>query len=465
MALALAYAAGVCAGEVSSEVADLARQYLCNPNAGAKEKLAQRLDTSGYDPESVVSALRPPPPKDVKPGYFEEQHFRVPELREKHPDDLLFYVVPESYRPDTPTGLIILMHGGGHGSPPTAPRTYMRMNDKTRRAYGDAFYKSGMIAVGPSAPVKKSSARWCVPEADDYLRDVILEFETRFSIDPNRVVLMGYSMGGFGAMHQVQRQPDRFAAVLAGAGSWTLAYWPVIHGTPLWIVHGANDAVPGKRPHFTDVLSARWADKLLTAQGIPHEYLEHDRGHDLADAHAPMCRFVERMPSVRRDPYYPRVVCATPRGYSRGVKYPAPHNRWISIIETVEGKITYDCLRSEGPRQGWKMPVENWEGWTLIHYRQGYPGALIDATNRGGNHFEVTARNVKCFALWLHSKMVDFDKPVRVTVNGKPAFDAVGRPSVSGALRSFERRRDWGLIYTADIRVNVETEANDTGAG
>jgi len=397
----------------------------------------------------------------VEAGYFAEHHFRVPELREKHPDDLLFYVVPGSYRPDTPTGLIILMHGGGHGSPRTAPRTYLRMNDKSGRAFGDAFYKSGMIAVGPSAPVKKSSARWCVPEADDYLCDVILEFEERFNIDPNRVVLMGYSMGGFGAMHQVQRQPDRFAAVLAGAGSWSLAYWPVIHGTPLWIVHGANDAVPGKRPHFTDVLYARWATKLLAAQAVPHEYIEHDAGHDLTDAHAPMCRFIGRMPSVRRDPYHPRVVCATPLGYSPGMKYPVRHNRWLSIIEVSEGKITYDCLRAKGPAQGWKMPIENWDGWTLIHDRRDYPGAVVDATNQGANHFEVTTRNVKRFALWLHPKMVDFDKPVRATVNGKSAFDAVVKPSVSTALRSFECRRDWGLSYTAQIHVNVERESND----
>jgi len=421
-----------------------------------KQRLAQRLDASGCDPVSVVRSLRPPPVTDVKPGYYPEQHFRVPEFRAQHPDDLLFYVVPESYRPDTPTGLIVLMHGGGHGSPRTAPRTYMRMNDRKGRAYGDAFYKSGMIAVGPSAPFKKSSARWCVPEADDYIRDVVLEFQARFNIDPNHVVLMGYSMGGFGAFHQVQRQPDRFAAVLAGAGAWTFAYWPVTQGTRLWIVHGANDAVPGKRPRFTDVLYARWADKLLTAQGIPHEYLEHDGGHDLEAAHAPMCRFVERMPSVRRDPHYPHVVCATPRGYSRGMKYPAPHNRWVSIVETTEGKLTYDCLRSEGPRQGWKMPIKNWEGWKLIHYRQDHPGAMVDATNLGGNRFQVTTRNVKRFALWLHPKMVDFAKPVRVSVNGKLAFDAAAKPSVSAALRSFERRRDWGLIYTAEVRVTVQ---------
>jgi len=457
--LALSIAAGLHAGDVPQSVCDMARQYLSARDAETRQTLARQLDLSGCDPVSVVRALRPAPATDVTPGYYPGEHFRTPELLKKHPDSLLFYVVPEGYRPNTPTALVVLMHGGGTGSPPTAPRTYMRVHDKTGRAYGDVFSKSGMIAVGPSAPVSKSSARWCLPESDDYIRDVVIESQARFNIDPDRVVLMGYSMGGFGAFHQAQRQPDRFAAVLAGAGSWSFAYWPVIHGTPLWIVHGANDAVPGKRPRFTDVEYARWADKLLTQQGIPHEYLEHAGGHGLEDAHAPMCQFVERMPAVRRDPYHPRVVCASPTGFSTGAKFPVSHNRWVTILETADGKLTYDCLRAKGPRQGWKMPIENWQGWELTHSRRAYPGALVDATNEGENRFSVTTKNVKRFALWLHPKMVDLSMPVRVTVNGEVAFDAKIKPSVTIALRSFERRRDWGLIYPAMVELSAPAAA------
>ena len=53
--------------------------------------------------------------------------------------------------------------------------------------------------------------------------------------------------------------------------------------------------------------------------------------------------------------------------------------------------------------------------------------------------------------------MVDFARPVRVTVDGKQAFDRRVSPSLSAALRSFERRRDWGLIYTAEIQIGVKT--------
>jgi len=372
---------------------------------------------------------------------------------------LLFYVVPESYRPETPTGLVVLMHGGGLKSTRTAPRRYMRMHDETGYALGDAFYQSGMIAVGPSALVKKTSVRWCVPESDDYLRDVILEFEARFNIDPDRVVLMGYSMGGFGAMHHVQRAPDRFAAVLAGAGAWSLAYWPVIDGTPLWIVQGAHDAVYGKRGHDTDAQYARWAVKLLAEQGLAHDYIEHNGGHDPRDAHEALCRFIARMPSMRRDPYYPHVVCVTPRGWTARMKYPAPDNRWVTILETIPGEITYDRLINVWPEPKPKTPREKWEAWRLTCRKERHHGALVDATNRGGNAFDVVAHNVKRFALWLHPKMVDFGKPVSVTVNGRLAFEALVQPTVSTALRSFERRHDWGLIYPAEIVVAVPCQS------
>ncbi len=457
-AVALALSpASACGDEIPAKVKAMANDYL--RQCAAEQELALRLDRSGCDPLSVVRALRPAPEPDVKPGYYDAEHFHSPELRKKHPDDLLFYVVPESYRPDNPTGLIVFMHGGGKRSPRTAPRRYMRMGDQTGYALGDAFYRSGLIAVGPSALVQDTSVRWCVPESDEYLRDVILEFEARFNIDPNRVVLMGYSMGGFGAMHHVQRSPDRYAAVLCGAGAWSLAYWPVIEGTPLWIVQGAKDAVFGKRGHDTDAQYARWAVKLLERYGLAHEYVEFDGGHDPRDAHEALCRFIKRMPAVRRDPYYPHVVCVTPRGWTPRMKYPAPHNRWVSILETARGEIEYDRLINVWPRPMPKTPREKFNAWRLTCRKERHRGALVDARNLGGNAFEAAARNVKRFALWLHPRMVDFRKPVRVTVNGRLAFQAFVRPSVSAALRSFERRRDWGLIYPVEIEVAVPDAA------
>ena len=84
--------------EIPAKVKAMAKEYLSVCEAA--QTLAGKLDQSGCDPIRVVRALRPKPEPDVKPGYYDAEHFRSPELRKKHPDDLLFYVVPESYRPD-----------------------------------------------------------------------------------------------------------------------------------------------------------------------------------------------------------------------------------------------------------------------------------------------------------------------------------------------------------------------------
>ena len=233
---------------VPDAVIRVAREYVATADPEHRSELAAELDRSGCDPVHLVRALRPLPAREVEPGYYRAEHFLAPDLREKYPDDLLYYVVPESYTPDEPSALAVVMHGGAKGDERTMAHWYMRP-DGEGSGLGEAFTKAGMVAVGPSAPVNtKRWERWCLPEADDYIRDVIIEFQSRFNIDPDRVFLLGHSMGGFGAYQHIQVQPDRFAAVLVSAGSWYMAYWPVIRGTPLWIVQGVRDSEPGGRP-------------------------------------------------------------------------------------------------------------------------------------------------------------------------------------------------------------------------
>jgi hypothetical protein len=82
-------------------------------------------------------------------------------------------------------------------------------------------------------------------------------------------------------------------------------------------------------------------------------------------------------------------------------------------------------------------------------------GACIEAVNRGENRIEVTAQNVARFTVWLHPQMVDPRKPVTIAVEGGPAVRARLHPSLVTALESYERRRDWGLIYPMKVEVAI----------
>jgi predicted esterase len=425
----------------------LGRRYLTAGNAKERRQLASQLDDYQGDIEPVLMELRQRTYRTMPAGYRPAEHFLDPKLRNKHPDDLLYFVVPDDYRPDRPTGLIVFLHGGGKHTPRQAPQATLRFPTPdmppANHCSGDMLAATGMIAVGPSAPWnEKSYYRWCLREADVYLSDVILECKRRYNIDPDRVFLIGHSMGGFGAYQHIQRQPDRFAAVVANSGSWSLAYWPAVRGTPLCIVQGKQDARPGVRWHYTDVEYGRWTDKILSREKLDHVYLEHDGRHGFGYGREKVAEYLKTARQLRRDPYYPHVALASPAGFQSSSCFPVVHNRWLTLDEAIEGDLEFDELVSHG---------NDFESWRLEHRIGRRRGAAVEAVNRGGNSIDLAAKNVARCTVWLHPKMVDVSKPVVIAVNGRTVFQGRVRPSLAVALESFRRRNDWGLIYPIKV--------------
>jgi predicted peptidase len=74
--------------------------------------------------------------------------------------------------------------------------------------------------------------------------DVINEMKRGFSIDEDRVYLMGHSMGGYGAWSIAVDNPDLFAAIAPISGGGTPFSTPklkAITHVPWIVVHGDND--------------------------------------------------------------------------------------------------------------------------------------------------------------------------------------------------------------------------------
>jgi poly(3-hydroxybutyrate) depolymerase len=435
----------------------LAKQYLRSNDADQRQSLAGKLARYDDQWERIVIALQTQTYGDAKPGYYGAEHFTQSALLKKHPDDLLYIIVPQNYRSEQATGLIVFMHGGGKGSPRTSPARYMRPDNPTEAFIGDIFEQTGMIGVAPSAPWNPNDhSRWTLPETDDYIADVITECSVRFNIAPNRVFLWGHSMGGFGGFQQVQRQPDRFAAVIASAGSWTLAQWPVIRSTTFCIVHGTRDAERGVRDRHTDIEFAKQAHLLLTKQRIPHIYKEHDGAHPVADAKPSVLEFLQENPTLVRNPYPRQVAVASPVGFRMNKCFPKKHSYWLSLNETVEdSELEYDSLVVSTKGHSKNSSLADWNEWTLTHKKENRPGAMIEATNRGDNRFEVTTTGVSRFTLWLHPAMVDFNKPVELTVNKALQIEQSVTPNCATMLDSFARRHDWKLVYPAKMIVQV----------
>jgi predicted esterase len=434
----------------------LARDYVEAREPARRAAIAQELDAFAGDIDRCLAALRPTPPRDVPHGLSGLQHFTVPGLKERYPEDHLYYAVPRSYDPARPTGLLIFMHGGGGTTRREAAASVFSKERKNLAALGPFVDDLPYVTVSPSAPWnERSSDRWGLDTAEEYLAAVITESEHRFAIDPDRIVLAGFSMGAMGAYHLGPRMADRFAAVGAFSGMWSTAYWQAALGTPFFLIHGATDAVPPgdparrHRPKYTDVAYARMARQLLSDAGVEHVYAEHPHGHDMWDAQPEMERFCRWMAQQRRDPFQKRVIAATPADG----RCPSRHNRWISILETGDGTLRLDGTRRVGGG-GWNETLEQWQECRIEPADVAVPGGAVDATYEGDNRFNVRTQNVRQLALWLHPKRVDFSRPVTVNLNGVTVKEHV-RPSLAVALESYERRRDWGLIYHARIVLAV----------
>ena len=95
-----------------------------------------------------------------------------------------------------------------------------------------------------------------------------------YPVDPQRVYLIGLSMGGFGVWDLLSRWPDRFAAAVPICGGADENAVVVARAVPVWAFHGADDPI-------VPVECSRRAVAALRAAGGTPRYEEYpDIGHD-----------------------------------------------------------------------------------------------------------------------------------------------------------------------------------------
>ena len=99
-------------------------------------------------------------------------------------------------------------------------------------------------------PFGRSCLGWKSTAEIDVL-EAIESVERRYAIDPDRIVLMGFSMGGAGAWHLGAHYAERWAGVHAGAGFVDVARYqhlapdafPPWYEQKLWGVYDVPDYV------------------------------------------------------------------------------------------------------------------------------------------------------------------------------------------------------------------------------
>jgi pimeloyl-ACP methyl ester carboxylesterase len=302
-------------------------------------------------------------------------------------------------RPTNGWALFIAMHGGGN-----APK---ELNDsqwgKMQIYYKDHPEAGGYIYVAPRAPNDTWNGFY-----DDYVYPLIANLVHQFlffgDVNPDKVFVMGYSHGGYGAFAIGPKEPDLFAAIHASAAAPT---------------DGETTAKTLRSTIFTGMVG-----------GLDTMYGRRWRDEKFRDE-------VNQLRGDRSDIYPVSMTIVEGNGHTG-----LPDRDLI--------KDMYPAVRNPVPRElTWLMTDKVITDFFWL--RTDAPGKQkeIDAICCD-NHLTVMTTNVDSATVLLDSRLVDFQKPVTVEVNGKTTTQKI-QPSLRTLCETMQCRCDPELAFTAEL--------------
>ena len=296
-----------------------------------------------------------------------------------------------------PKGLAINMHGGGVGSGDAGGAA---------SGYGSDLAKLDLLMIAPEV-LKKTECGWTDSGTEEFVLDLVDAALRTWKIDPDRVYLVGHSMGGYGSWTLGGHHADRVAAVAPSAGAPT----PIRYKKGGPIMDVIEGVVPSLRNVFVAVYQSiddpqvppapnQFAVKLLDSYakkwgGFEHDYWEVDgRGH----AAPPGGHFahVQKIVEVERQVIPERIVWQPALQWKRQFYY------------------LY-----------WEQPV--------LH------SVLVADLDRKANKVSITCDNpTEGLYVLLDDRVLDLEKNVVVTVNGKETFRGKVQPELKTLLLTSE---------------------------
>jgi poly(3-hydroxybutyrate) depolymerase len=330
--------------------------------------------------------------------------------------------VPEGYDPARPWPLLLTLHGTG-GNGPDWIRTWLRC-EPARRA---------MVIAAPTTPRHTWSAR----AGHSYVLTALRELSEELSIDPDRIYLDGMSMGGGGAFRLAEHHPDRWAAIGPRCNvpdvrqkkdkSFVTMLAENFRGVPVyWVVGAKDEKIP------IEMVRAAKAD-LDAAKGelVYREF--PDGGHDW---------------SLEKDD-------AVLDWYGKHARAPYPEEIVWKSYEKIFARAWWVEVTKRTEPPPLIMVHLDMKGQESERRTELRPPALVRA-KRKGNAIDVTCEEVKELRVWLDDAMLDLDKPVSITVNGKKLHDGVVKRSVDTLIEEARRRRDPSMTFSACVDLKLK---------
>jgi len=176
-----------------------------------------------------------------------------------------FPQLPDGYDADPAKRwpLILSLHGSG---------------DRGTEVTSSVIFHGGpakVVAAGRKIPAIVISPRtpdewWSAPA----LGQLLDELSAKYRVDPDRIIVTGASMGGFGTWELAEKFPDRFAAIAPVCGGGNPSEAAKLTKLPVWTFHGALDTTV---PIF---LTQNMVNAVKAAGGSPHFTIYPTAKHD-----------------------------------------------------------------------------------------------------------------------------------------------------------------------------------------
>lgn len=280
-----------------------------------------------------------------------------------------------------PVPLFVALHGGG-------PSDYESGKTHAKEMMGWLFKWTdamGALLVVPSTPTG-----WGSEQGQEAIWKSIGYAQENYNIDPNRVVVYGGSMGGYGVCSTITARTDFFAAACPFIGCSDLTgYAENFSNVCFYIVVGEKDP-------YVDNKAAKLTSDRLKELGYDVTFREmKDKGHEVPPSEYPP--LVAKLKKTSRNMYAPKLH----RGNGSGRWY------WLECGGDSDGE---------------------------------YAGQTV--TVKG---------NVS--AVYLSDRMMDLDKPVKIVQDGEVKFEGMVKRSLALMLKEVDDTRDRGRVFSAKVDI------------
>jgi pimeloyl-ACP methyl ester carboxylesterase len=395
--------------------------------AGARDRLFDEYQQSqsplSLDEITQMISLMPPPEPavpgpTVAPG-VEERQTQIPWTQIPAVPYLL--QLPKEYKPTRQYPVLIVLHGAGERPIDALGRWSI---EAARQGYILAAPEWGG-QIGYNYTTEEHNA----------VTELVKDLRRRYAVDSDRVFLTGYGDGATMAFDVGLSHPDLFAGIVPVNGrprvSTTAWYWKNAQYLPFYIVAGelAGDSVSLNRRPFENWMNHNYPSLMTIYKGRPMEQFA---------AEIPF--IFDWMNCKKRATGFPqlgRLPNTTSSEELQSMRAGDNHFYWVSIEQIQERSINKEI--------GMKM---------------GSPAALT-ANMHEDNSVFVTTRGIKSLRLWFGRiwdpqsgwrPMVDFTKPVKITVNGRAwGRERMIQPSLRTMLDDLYQRGDRQRMFLAYV--------------